>query len=294
MPWSVLLFCLSLLVFMPSTAKGQVVKDAGEQRSFGEFVQARAIWRDLQGSLYVVDEGANRSTKFSAAGDSLLSIGGYGWGRLEFDRPTGIFVSNGLDVFIADYGNHRIQRFNRKLEYIATLYTRESDNESQRFGYPTGVAVSRVGDVLVSDGENRRVLRFSAFTRFEQSIGGIDAGKGRLVEPLEVEVDDEDNIYVLEPKRVVVFDNFGNYVRTLGAGVLKDATGFTVSDRSLFIADGERIVQIGTDGKLLEVFDYREATGELAGRWLDVAASADSLYLLLPHTVVVIDRQERD
>ncbi len=268
--------------------------EAQEPLTFGNFTPARGVTIDPQGNIYVTDAGANKIQKYTFEGKLVTEIGGYGWGQLEFDQPAGVAATNGLDIFVADYGNHRIQRFNRKLEYIATLTTRESESEPQRFGYPTAVAVTRVGDVLVCDGENNRVLRFSKFSRFDLSIGGINAGKGRLAEPIDVEVDDTDRILVLEPKRVVVFDRFGNYLSTFGQDTLQTATGFGVSGSSVFVADGFGVLEFNRRGMLERTIDCRIFSVDKSSNCVDVAATADRLCILFPTAVLVIPRVKRD
>lgn len=260
-------------------------------RSFGSFVQARSVSLDPQGNVYVADAGSNAVVKFDGEGKRIAEIGGYGWGQLEFDKPYGVSAANGLDVFVADYGNHRVQRYNRKLEYIATLSTRTSETALHRFGYPTAVATNRFGDLLVCDAENRRVLRFAGFQRVTSSFGGIDAGKGRLFNPIDIEVGDNDNVYVLEPRRVVVFDNFGNYVQTLGADTLRAASGFTLHRSSLYIIDGGSLVELQLTGKVVRVASCSAVLIEPTDQsCVDVAVRDETIYLLFSHFLAMIRR----
>jgi DNA-binding beta-propeller fold protein YncE len=240
------------------------------QEVFGNFTQAQGVSLDPQGNIYVADAGANAVKKFDSEGNLVAEIGGYGWGQLEFDQPYAVCATNGLDVFVADYGNHRIQRYNRKLEYIGTLYTRESQNELQRFGYPKGLALNRFGDLYVCDTENKRVLKISGFNRVMISMGGVDAGKGRLVEPLDVEVDLRDNVYVLERNRIVVFDHFGNYVRTLGADTLRAAMGFGIA-RSPVVVDRGAVLEFTLDGKLTGVTPCSDLASDGGEDCVDIA-----------------------
>lgn len=267
-------------------------------RVFGDFSRAHAVCLDPQGNVYVADGGTNTILKFDGEGKLLASIGGYGWGQLEFDQPYDVCATNGLDVFVADYGNHRIQRYNRKLEYIGTLYTRESSNELQRFGYPKGIAINRFGDLFVCDTENRRVLKISGFTRVVSSIGGIDAGKGRLVDPKALDVDSQDNLYVLETNRIVVFDNFGNYLRTLGTDKLRSASGFCVAQPSVFVAQEDTVLEFtleGTIGEAIPCSDYVRALVSSdadidRGDCVDVAADQSRLIVVFGRFAVIAPR----
>ena len=81
---------------------------------------------DISGAYYIVDETKCTVRKVSSKGDVVARIGGPGWDNDRFDQPAGIWARNGLDVFVADYGNHRIQRFDRDLSFVSSFSTRES------------------------------------------------------------------------------------------------------------------------------------------------------------------------
>jgi len=208
---------------------------------FGAFQQAIAISVDNAGNIFILDKANHSVQKFSSSGDSLAQFGSMGWGNLQFDSPRDIWVKNGLDIFVADYNNHRIQRFSRKLTYVATLFTRDDESSLTRFGYPTSFATNSKGELFVCDGENKRIIKFSSFEKAEIAFGGFDAGKGKLRSPLQLEIDSTDRIFVLENNRIVSFDAFGNYVRTFGEDILKNATGFTVYSDDILVANGNEL-----------------------------------------------------
>jgi len=100
---------------------------------------------DLYGNLYVLSAEENTVKLIGPDGKVVAVVGGAGWENGRFDRPSGIWARNGIDVFVADYGNHRVQRFDRGLTFVSSLSTRESSEPGQRFGYPSDVALSRMG-----------------------------------------------------------------------------------------------------------------------------------------------------
>ena len=81
---------------------------------------AVAISSDPLGRLYVIDAENDQLLQLSSDGLLLRKIGGYGWSELSFDMPSDISTQNGLDVYVADYGNHRIQRYDQHLNYVST------------------------------------------------------------------------------------------------------------------------------------------------------------------------------
>jgi DNA-binding beta-propeller fold protein YncE len=262
--------------------------------SFGNFSGPRGIAVAPSGQVYVVDTGNNMVKVYSPSGDSLNEIGGSGWGQLEFDQPYDIAVGAGLNFYVADYGNHRIQRFDKDLNYISTLYTRDSDDPSQRFGYPTSVAVSRLGDLFLLDSENQRVVKVNTFSTIERTFGGIGAGKGRLENPRKVRLTSQDLVCVLDGQRILVFDYFGNYIRTIGEGVLKDPRGMTMENDTLYVVDGQDVELLSPEGKFLGNLTPGD-TGEQGSPegFEDIAVRGARLYLLSDSDVKVFDWQKK-
>lgn len=209
--------------------------------SFGRFLGAADLDTDIQGNIYVVDRAGNALVKFSPAGDSIRAVSGYGSGDLQFDSPSAVAARAGNDIYVADYNNHRVQRFNRMLDYITTIYTHDDRDERRRFGYPRDLAVSRQGDLLIVDGENRRIVRVDQRGDVIRSFGDITAGAGRLVDPSKIELDEEDNIYVLDRGRIVVFDFFGSYLRDIPTPDGKPVTSIAINGDTLMLADSAAI-----------------------------------------------------
>jgi len=242
------------------------------------------------GLVYVVDTGDNKVKVYSPSGDSLRELGGSGWGDLEFDQPYDIGVGSGLNFYVADYGNHRIQRFDKDLNYISTLYTRDSDDPSQRFGYPTSVAVSRLGDLFLLDNENIRVVKVNTFSTIERTFGGIEAGKGQLRNPRKVRVTSQDLVCVLDGQRIVIFDNFGNYVRTIAEGALTDPRGMTIERDTVYVVDGRDIRLFDLEGRLLEVLRLSRTAQEGSEQsFNDIAVYGHRLYVLTDQEVKVFE-----
>jgi hypothetical protein len=193
---------------------------------------------DLYGTVFVLNADRNTITQVAKDGSVVREVGGPGWQDGQFDRPAAVWARNGIDVFVADYGNHRIERFDRNLNFISSLSARDNDNPDVRFGYPTAVALSRLGDLFICDGENSRIVKVNAFSRVERTFGGFGAGKGRLSNPTGLELGPNDNVYVLDGIRVAVFDNFGNYTGDLLEGVLKHPAAIFADQQSVAVLDG--------------------------------------------------------
>lgn len=288
------LFPSSIFFLLFSIASPDTAPRVEYLYSFGDFSSARSLSVTPSGQIYVVDTGNNKLKVYSASGDSIHEIGGYGWGQLEFDRPYDVYTGTGLNIYVADFGNHRVQRFDKDLNYISTFYTRESEDIEKRFGYPTAVALSRQGDLFIIDGENVRVLKVNPSSVIERTFGGIDAGKGRLRNPRRLNVTSKDLVCVLDEKRIVFFDIFGNYIRTVGEGVLKHPSGMTVENDKIYVADGEEIYLFNTAGKLLNTFQLGYFGPDTRQLQINDIAVLRGLMLVLTDRLVLVFRWSQE
>lgn len=233
---------------------------------------------DLYGRIVLVAAPAGTATLFSADGTIQRSMGGTGWGNDQFDFPAAVWMRNGIDVFVADYHNHRIQRFDRNLNFISSLSTRDSDDPDQRFGYPSDVALSRLGELYVVDTENARVLKFTRANTVERSIGGFAAGKGRLHRPTRVEIGPGDRVYVQDGTVVRVYDAFGNYLRTIGETIFGAALLMAADDNGLAVLDSGRVFLFDAADRPTGVLTPGDERWGKSARALVVAA--DDLFVL--------------
>ena len=76
-------------------------------------------------------------------------FGSYGSGQGQFNCPTDVAVDNEGFVYVADYGNHRIQKFNIEGQFVWSFGT-EGPQPGQLY-YPSGVTVDDNDLVYVSD-----------------------------------------------------------------------------------------------------------------------------------------------
>src|SRR5213080_2048489 len=130
-PPAAVLACLACIAAAPARA-GACTGSDGQQcpyasasvigpRAEGVLRFPEAVAVDAAGSVYVADSSHNRIEKFDPNGTFLVSWGGRGsgLGRLNFGSsqnptqpPGGGIAATASYVYVADSGNHRIQRFN--------------------------------------------------------------------------------------------------------------------------------------------------------------------------------------
>ncbi|HEY9166973.1 MAG TPA: NHL repeat-containing protein [Candidatus Kryptonia bacterium] len=255
--------------------------------SFGNFRDPRGISIDAAGTVYVVDTGRDLLLRYDTKGDSTGGVGGYGWGDYQFDKPYDVCATNGVEIYVADYNNQRIQRFDRTLANVATLDTHDAADESDRFGYPSGVAVSRLGDLFICDDEDIRMVKVNTFSTVERTFGNYGEGAGALSMPGQVAIGSHDEIYVSDKGRIAVYDNFGNFVRSIGAGLLHNPTGIGVGNDKVGVCDSDTLYFFALGGELLARFSPADVVGENVAHFEDVSIEANKIYILTDRKVVV-------
>ena len=184
------------------------------QNDIGKFKNAACFSFSQPGYFYVTDYNSNEVIKIDLLGNVTKYIGGYGWDISYFDNPVYIF-STLLNVYVTDQNNHRIQIFDKDLNFITQLSGKNpnsgTDNtENNLFGYPLGCVVSTMGDYYILDSENKRILKFDPSGNFLLQFGGYDAGKYVLSDPKSLAVTPDNKIFVLDESSLVIFDQFGN------------------------------------------------------------------------------------
>ena len=254
-PIHFLLLTSFLVVFAPAPGPAQ------DGSSVLLPAQGTTIDVDVTGRLYILDADANTLVVLDREGRAAARIGGAGWEASRFDKPSGLWARNGLDIVVADYGNHRVQRFDKTLSFVSQLATRESDRAVERFGYPTDVALSRFGDLYVCDGENVRIVKFGPQSVYERAFGGLDAGPGRLRAPVQIEPGPRDRVYVLDEGRVLIYDPFGNYLGRLGEAMLRTPSALFADDAGTVVVDGDSTLIFNDE----DVFAGAVLSSRLAG-----------------------------
>ena len=167
------------------------------QGSIGKFNNASSFHINSAGFLYITDSGNNDVYKMDTLGKIIKTTGGYGWAEATFDNPLHIFAT-ALSIYVTDKNNHRIQRFDKDLNPISSLSTRDNDDPNSRFGYPLSCVISAQGDMFILDSENKRILKFDLFGNFIQNFGGYDYGKYALNNPIAMAGDQNNNLYVVD------------------------------------------------------------------------------------------------
>jgi sugar lactone lactonase YvrE len=196
-----------------------------------------------------------------------LTIGGYGVAQGLFVKPAGLAVDQEGNLYVADSGNHRIQKFGPDGVFLAQVGGFGNDNG--QFNEPWGVAVDGQGNVYVADTWNHRIQKFDKDLKYltQWGNGTSDLKNPKLTEfwgPRDLTVDAQGNVWVADTgtSRVLKFDANGTYLATLGGpgsetGKLNEPVGVEVAaNGDVYVADAwnARIQQFDKDLKPLAAF----------------------------------------
>jgi hypothetical protein len=113
------------------------------------------------------------------------------------NEPYGIFVDTDFHLYVADSGNHRIQRFRLNESHGETVAGNES-NETMRLLWPTGVAVDANGSLFIADSGNHRIVE-SGPNGFRCIVGCSNSpglASDQLSSPWSLSFDSYGNIFV--------------------------------------------------------------------------------------------------
>jgi tripartite motif-containing protein 71 len=160
----------------------------------GQFQNPSDVAVDISGNVYVADGSSHRIQKFTSSGAFLgwwgndgVNTGWHGpgsgvtgvWGTGDgqFQGPYGVTADASGNVYVADYGNNRIQKFTSSGTFLGWLgydgvntgwhepgsgMTGVSGSGDGQFSYPYRVAVDTSGNVYVTEARNNRLQKFTS------------------------------------------------------------------------------------------------------------------------------------
>jgi hypothetical protein len=208
--------------------KGTFVKEIGKGLYAMAF--AHTVRVDPQDNIWINDEGADMTIKFSPDGNQVLMTLGrkpesfdglpmpapenarYG-GRGPY-TPGGPIPGEGGGA--EGRGAPAAPAAGRGPAPLPTFPAESGPFTT--FGRQTDVAWDPAGNIFISDGyNNKRIVKFDKTGKFIKSFGaGRGHGQGQFEDVHTVQVDHQGNVYAGDRSmaRITVFDNDGNYKAT--------------------------------------------------------------------------------
>jgi NHL repeat len=93
------------------------------------------------GLVHVTDMLQNRVLVNSPEGQLLASWGGLGRGKGRFETPVGVAIDSSGYVYVADWDNHLVQKFDAHGRFLTSWQARGQGNPDRRGSGPAGARV---------------------------------------------------------------------------------------------------------------------------------------------------------
>ena len=203
-----------------------------------------------QSTFFLADTGNDRVqicqmidhllTPFGQASSQGQSQSAFSW----LDRPTGIDLSTGGEVYLVDQGHHRILKFDPNGQLLFA-HGRYGDGVDQ-FRQPIDLAVDRQGNYYVVDAGNSKIKKYDFSGNF------ILEWDHHLQQPNRIAA--HGRVYVTDSRSVKVFTIEGQYLTSFGHFEYPSGIA-TLDDQYLYVSD---LLQ-----NTISVFEVRQAKAEL-------------------------------
>ena len=165
------------------------------------------VYVDGSGNIYVADNSNNRIQQWAPGASSGSTVAGQsnGTGGIAANQlyyPTGVYVDGSGNIYVADEGNNRIQKWTPGASSGSTVAGGNgSGAAASQLSGPTGVYVDGIGNIYVTDYNNNRIQKWAPGASSGITVaGGNGAGSAanQLHSPIGVYVDGSGNIYVAD------------------------------------------------------------------------------------------------
>ncbi len=225
------------------------------------------VRKDIAAKMWQLNTGASlqqtvtedpyKAKTVSKKPDYFIGMNGINPGELS--SPHGITIGPDGNIYVADSGNNRIDKFSPEGELLASYGSYASILEGEAPGgtmnQPWDLAVSQDGSIFVADTFNHRIQKLSADGTYIKMWGIFAQGSDpeSMWGPRGIAIDQNGHLLVTDTgnKRVMVFDQDLNYLSQFGGagfdpGQFDEPVGIAVSnDGKVVVADTwNRRVQI--------------------------------------------------
>ncbi len=209
-----------------------------------------AVALDGAGNLLVSDSVNAKVYVFTKGGKFEYELG---HGKVTFQRPAGIAVSSGGEVYVVDVLARNLKVFSRDGSYLGDF---PKQGSGEPLNSPSNVAVDRTGAVYVTDSMNFEVKVYEHDGTFRRSIGEIGDAPGSFARPRGVAVDSDLHVYVVDATfdNFQIFDQEGRLLLFVGRKGKNHGEFFLPSGIS--IDRNDNIFVSDTFNKRIQVFKY--------------------------------------
>ena len=192
--------------FDPVTVAG-ISGQKGNSSDMTMLANAQNLFVDNYGSLFVGDRNNHRVMRFpwnstnGTAGVIVAGNGSPGNASNQLNLPSGVFVTDDGTLYIADCGNHRIQKWFKGAESGVTVAgTGTYGGGVLQLNCPIKVLVDLSGYMYITDLGNHRIMRWGPNAGQGECIvacsGYLGLGPNMLYQPTSMTFDSSGSLYV--------------------------------------------------------------------------------------------------
>jgi len=272
-----------VLTFLPNSANAHLMFQQVDIEIDGASTgDGQDLVVDSSGNVYVADDTNHRVLKFNSAGTFQGWLGkctsgsncdmgnqrsngfscttatcpglGAGSSDGQFDRAIGIGIDNSDNIYIAEFGNDRFQKFDSSGNHLLTFGI-FGTNPGEFIG-PWDVAIDDSGNIFVADRGNGRIQKFTSALSFVTEITSAPT--------FGIDIDNQNNVWIVDGGGPIKFSNSGSFITqftdTGGVGTLSNPP-FGVAANNLgnvYVADSlsikNRVMIWDSAGNLISRF----------------------------------------
>ena len=215
--------------------------------AIAQFNYPQGVAVDSSGTVYVADTSNNRIRTITGGVVATLAgngSNGYldGAGTVaQFSHPEGIAVDSSFNVYVADFGNHRVRKITAAgivstLAGSGTAGFADGSGLAAQFNYPQGITIDTSGNVYIADSTNNRIRIITSSgvvsTLAGSGVAGIVNGSGtgaQFSAPSGVAIDNIGNVYVADfgNQQIRVITPAGVVATFAGTGTVGSTNGIS-------------------------------------------------------------------
>ena len=208
-------------------------------QTFTDLFYPQGLATMREGHLIVAECGKHCITIIDPTnGRKIRSFGQRGSGKLQFNDPYGVAVTQNGRIVVAEWSNHRLQVLTAEGTFIATVGSEGS--QPLQFNHPWDVAVDHNGKVFVTENGNHRVQVLNADLTYSHCFGSEGAQPGEFGDLRSLAIDADGMVYIADRgnNRVQKFTPEGKLLAVIdskgeGGGRLNEPFGLCFDDNGI-------------------------------------------------------------